>query len=60
MARFTNFPENRRDALIVASLFLLVLIMGYWRMVPEVCGAFHDDAIYVATAKSLPRVTAIG
>ena len=55
MARFTNFPENRRDAIIVVSLFLLVLILGYWRMVPEVCGAFHDDAIYVATAKSLAQ-----
>lgn len=55
MAMFKNFPENQRDKLIVASLCLLVLILGYWRMVPEVCGAFHDDAIYVITAKALAQ-----
>jgi hypothetical protein len=55
MARFAKFPGNRRDQLIVAALFLLVLILGYWRMVPEVCGAFHDDAIYVITAKALAQ-----
>jgi hypothetical protein len=41
--------------LIVATLFFLVLVLGYWRMVPEVCGAFHDDAIYVITAKALAQ-----
>jgi hypothetical protein len=51
----TKFPGDRRDKLIVAMLFLLVLVLGYWRMVPEVCGAFHDDGIYVITAKALAQ-----
>jgi hypothetical protein len=50
-----NFPANRRDQLIVAGLAVLVLILGYWRMVPEICGCFHDDGIYVITAKALAQ-----
>jgi hypothetical protein len=52
---FKKFPGDQRDKLIVTTLFLLVLVMGYWRMVPEVCGAFHDDGIYVITAKALAQ-----
>jgi hypothetical protein len=52
---FMKFPGDRRDKLILATLFLLTLVLGYWRMVPEVCGAFHDDAIYVITAKALAQ-----
>jgi hypothetical protein len=51
----TKFPGNPRDKLIVATLFFLALVLGYGRMVPEVCGAFHDDGIYVATAKALAQ-----
>ena len=51
----TKFPGDQRDKLIVAALFFLVLVLGYWRMVPEVCGAFHDDGIYVITAKALAQ-----
>lgn len=51
----TKFPGDRRDKLIAATLFFLVLVLGYWRMVPEVCGAFHDDGIYVITAKALAQ-----
>jgi hypothetical protein len=50
-----NSPGNRRDIWIVAGLAVLVLILGSWRMVPQVCGAFHDDAIYVITAKALAQ-----
>jgi hypothetical protein len=50
-----NFPGSQRDQLIVAGLAVLVLILGYWRMVPEVCGCFHDDGIYLITAKALAQ-----
>jgi|GEM_PF-566690 hypothetical protein len=46
---------RRRDKLIAAGLALLVLLLGYGRMVPQVCGAYHDDAIYVITAKALAQ-----
>lgn len=41
------------DYLIAAGLALVVLLLGLALMVPGVCGVFHDDAIYVATAKAL-------
>jgi hypothetical protein len=50
-----NFPEKPRDLLLAVALASLVLVLGYWRMVPEVCGDFHDDAIYVITAKALAQ-----
>ena len=50
-----NFPGNQQDKLIVAGLAVLVLILGYWRMIPEVGGCFHDDGIYVITAKALAQ-----
>lgn len=40
---------------IFAALVLMVLVLGYWRMVPTVCGAYHDDGIYVLTAKALAQ-----
>ncbi len=46
---------TRRDKLIAAGLVVLFLIMGYVRMVPQVCGAYHDDALYVITAKALAQ-----
>jgi hypothetical protein len=50
-----NFPGSQPDKLIVAGLAVLVLILGYWRMVPEVGGCFHDDGIYLITAKALAQ-----
>ncbi|MGB7911858.1 MAG: glycosyltransferase family 39 protein [Desulfobaccales bacterium] len=38
-----------------AGLALLVVLLGYGRMVPQVCGANHDDGIYVITAKALAQ-----
>ncbi|MGA7579091.1 MAG: ArnT family glycosyltransferase [Desulfobaccales bacterium] len=46
---------SRRDMLTAAGLGLLVLLLGYGRMVPQVCGGYHDDAIYVITAKALAQ-----
>jgi|GEM_PF-3285902 len=39
-----------RDKLIAAGQALLVLLLGYERMVPQVCGAYPDEAIQVASA----------
>ena len=41
------------DYWIAVVLAVVVLILGSWRLVPRVSGVFHDDAIYVATAKAL-------
>jgi hypothetical protein len=46
-------PLDRRDKLIAVILGLVVLAAGYWWMVGGVCGIYHDDAIYVTTAKAL-------
>lgn len=51
----TKFSYQRRDKLIFAALVLMVLALGYSRMVPAVCGAYHDDGIYVLTAKALAQ-----
>ena len=42
-----------RDVLVALGLTVLVTLAGSFRMVPGVCGLYHDDAIYVSTAKSL-------
>ena len=44
---------ERLDYGIAVVLAVVVLILGSWRLVPRVSGVFHDDAIYVATAKAL-------
>ena len=44
---------GRLDYGIAVVLAIVVLILGSWRLVPRVSGVFHDDAIYVATAKAL-------
>jgi hypothetical protein len=49
----TKLTDKEKNRVIAALLFFLVLVLGYWRMVPGVCGFFHDDAIYVITAKAL-------
>jgi hypothetical protein len=51
----TKFSFQQRDKIIFAALVLMVLMLGYWRMVPTVCGAYHDDGIYVLTAKALAQ-----
>jgi len=47
------FPLDRRDKLIASILAAVVLVAGYWWMVAGVCGIYHDDAVYVSTAKAL-------
>ena len=49
------FFNKRQNLLIAAGLALVVLVFGYYRMVPEVCGNFHDDGIYAITAKALAQ-----
>jgi len=44
---------SREHWLIAAALFVTVGILGALRMAPGVVGVFHDDGIYVATAKAL-------
>jgi hypothetical protein len=41
------------DKLIAILLSLVLLLAGYLQMVVGVCGVYHDDAIYVSTAKAL-------
>jgi hypothetical protein len=41
--------------LTAVSLAALVLLLGSLRMAPGVVGAYHDDAIYVSTAKALAQ-----
>lgn len=50
-------PLSRNDCLISLGLALLVLVLGYYQMVVGVCGIYHDDAVYVSTAKSLAQGT---
>jgi hypothetical protein len=57
----TPAPENRtqsslpvpRDGVLVLLLVAVVLGVGSWWSVGGVCGVYHDDAIYVITAKAL-------
>jgi hypothetical protein len=49
------FSSDRRDVLVAISLAIVVLIAGYWYMVLGVCGNYHDDAIYVSTAKAIAQ-----
>jgi hypothetical protein len=44
---------SRRDAVVAVMLALVVLCAGGLRMATGVCGVYHDDAIYVSTAKAL-------
>jgi hypothetical protein len=44
---------SRVQWLIAAGLFGVVCILGALRMAPGVVGVYHDDGIYVATAKAL-------
>jgi hypothetical protein len=42
-----------RDGVIALLLASVVLANGSWWIVGGVCGVYHDDAIYVSTAKAL-------
>ena len=49
----TPVSFDRRDVFAAIGLAIVVLIAGYWYMVLGVCGNYHDDAIYVSTAKAI-------
>ena len=40
---------------MAAALALLTIALGAWQMVPGVTGIYHDDGIYVCTAKALAQ-----
>lgn len=44
---------HRWDWLVAVLLGAVLLGGGAWRMAPGVTGVYHDDAIYVSTAKAL-------
>jgi hypothetical protein len=46
-----------RDGWTAAGLALLVVLAGIGRLAPGACGLFHDDGIYLSTAKSLAEGT---
>ena len=48
-------PLCRRDILMAIALGGLVILLGSWQMVVGVCGVYHDDGIYVITAKALAQ-----
>ena len=48
-----TLPLHSKDVLISISIVVLSLLLSYLFTVPNVCGVFHDDAIYVSTAKAL-------
>lgn len=43
----------RRDGIVALLLGGVVLVIGAWWNVGGVCGVYHDDAIYVITARAL-------
>lgn len=44
---------TKRDFLVAAILVVITFVATVFRMVPAVCGSFHDDAIYVAMARAI-------
>ena len=42
-----------KDVLLILVIFFTALILSYNYIVAEVCGVYHDDAIYVITAKAI-------
>ena len=50
------FFNKHQNLLIAVGLALVVLVFGYYRMVPEVCGNFHDDGIYGTAPMAPPKV----
>jgi hypothetical protein len=49
----TKQKINLKDIFIALSVSLISLILSYNYIVPGVCGVYHDDAIYVITAKAI-------
>ena len=45
----------RRDIWMAIALGGLIILLGSWQMVVGVCGVYHDDGIYVITAKALAQ-----
>ena len=50
-----NSAITPRDYALAALLAIFCLILCRLYVVPEVCGVFHDDAIYVGTAKAIAQ-----
>jgi hypothetical protein len=48
-----DFRLDARDGWLAATLALLALVLGALRMVPGAAGVYHDDGIYICTAKAL-------
>ncbi len=48
-------PLSRQDLWVAFGLAGMVILLGAWQMVVGVCGVYHDDAIYVITAKALAQ-----
>jgi hypothetical protein len=48
-----NKMNRSQDGFICFILFLIFLIAGYSQIVGGVCGIYHDDGVYVITAKAL-------
>ena len=46
---------RRRDYLTALVLALFLVILGSCQMLSGFCGIYHDDAIYVSTAKALAQ-----
>lgn len=44
---------RKHDWLVAAALAALLVLLGSFQMIPDVCGVYHDDAIYISTAKAL-------
>ncbi|UCC30773.1 MAG: glycosyltransferase family 39 protein [Phycisphaerales bacterium] len=53
--RFISIRLHRRDAMVATALATIFVIAGACRLVVGVCGVYHDDAIYVSTAKALAQ-----
>jgi hypothetical protein len=53
MTRLRVLCSRQKDVLVGVALVVFTLTGGLLFMVPAVTGVFHDDGIYVSTAKSL-------
>lgn len=51
--RLFDIQLERRDQWAAIFLFFLVVVCGLSQVVFGVCGVYHDDGIYISTAKAL-------
>jgi hypothetical protein len=51
--RLFDIQLDRRDQWAAILLFFLVVVCGLSQVVFGVCGVYHDDGIYISTAKAL-------